>query len=301
MSEYTLENSHLKLVIDPEKGSSIMSCFIKKSNEWVSLMPNSGSDTVDLNASSFLMIPYSNRIKDGKFNFNKQSYQLNNSENNSIHGDVRKRPWKVTSVETDSIICSFNSNKFDKINWPWPFKATVQYSLIDNIFSSTITIHNMGKTPMPVGCGWHPYFNRSLTLNNEPVFFEFKADGVYPDINNTCMPSGPASKPVGIKDFTERKALDPNCMLDLCYENYDGRGYIHWPESGVKVSFDCSSECSHLIIYNPPKSYFAVEPVTNANNGVNLLSQDSYNSGVISIDKNQKLEATFSFKVDIEK
>ena len=80
--------------------------------------------------------------------------------------------------------------------------------------------------------------------------------------------------------------------------NFNGNGCIRWPESGIRLSFDCSPECSHHIMYNPQKPYFAVEPVTNANNGVNLHAKGDASSGIAVLEPGEILAAQFSMKVD---
>ena len=86
--------------------------------------------------------------------------------------------------------------------------------------------------------------------------------------------------------------------IDACYRGYDGGGYIYWPADGLRLDFDCSSSCSHLIIFNPPsRPYFAVEPVVNANNGVNLLAAGDNGCGVQVLEPGDALEARFQLSV----
>jgi hypothetical protein len=42
-----------------------------------------------------------------------------------------------------------------------------------------------------------------------------------------------------------------------------------------------------------------VEPVTNANNGVNLSAQGEPNSGVVSLSPGDNLDAEFNIRVDV--
>ena len=80
---------------------------------------------------------------------------------------------------------------------------------------------------------------------------------------------------------------------------YDGDGSVTWPESGIRLSFDCSPECTHLVVYNPPFPIFAMEPVTNANNGINLYAAGSPTSGVVVLEPGERLTAQFSLRVDV--
>ena len=62
--------------------------------------------------------------------------------------------------------------------------------------------------------------------------------------------------------------------------------------------FSCSPACTHLVVYNPSSPHFAVEPVTNANNGVNLLARGDASSGVAQLAPGESLQAHFSLRVD---
>jgi aldose 1-epimerase len=299
MSEITISNELLKTVIDPDYGAAVKALYLNKDGNEIEIMPDCLKDNSSLDASSFLMLPYSNRIENGKFTFDGKEYRLKNAEKHSIHGDTRKRKWSYSQPSQDRIVCSFDSTDFDDINWPWPFSAEVDYSLSGNTFTSNITLKNKGNTSMPAGFGWHPYYNRSLTQENEPVFIQFETAGVYPDINNNCIPSGNPEKPSEKLDFSKEKQLDPKVHIDNCYQGYDGKGYIAWPNSGIKASYECSSECTHVIFYNPDASTFAFEPATNANNGVNHFEDKDFKCGTVSLNPGEVLSASFSIIVDI--
>jgi aldose 1-epimerase len=153
---------------------------------------------------------------------------------------------------------------------------------------------------MPAGMGWHPYYNRVLSRAGEVVHLCMKVKAAYPDANGNRIPSGPAESLTPAQDFSTEKPLAPDYFLDTCFQGYDGQGYIVWPLSGIRVSFQCSPECTHLVIFNPlNKPYFAVEPVTNATNGVNLYSQGELQSGIVSLPPGKSFEARFEQRVDI--
>jgi len=298
MSEVTTSNELLKAVINPDYGAAVLAFYVKKDKKEIAIMPDSRKDSNSLDASSFLMIPYSNRIEDGTFTFNEKNHQLKNGKNHSIHGDTRKSKWIIEEINQDRIICYFDSSKYKDVNWPWPFSAEVDYSISGNTFKSRITLKNNGDTPMPAGFGWHPYYSRSLTKENEPVFVQFETEGVYPDINENCIPSGNPEKPFGKLDFSIEKQLDPKVHIDNCYQGYNGKGHMLWPDSGIKVSYECSPECSHLIFFNPDDPFFAFEPATNANNGVNHFNDEVFKCGTVSLKPGEKLSASFSIKID---
>lgn len=299
MPPIMLENETLRVDISPDQGTSIKAFHARKGDAWLPLMPDVRPEGSQLPAASFLMVPYSNRIENGTFTFGGQEFRLLHGERHSIHGDVRTRPWRVVDAAAEQLTCTFRSVDHENVNWPWPFEVEAGYRLEENAFSSCLTLWNRGSTAMPAGFGWHPFFSRALTREGEAVHLCFKVAGVYPDANDNRIPSGPVQPLTPEQDFSTEKPLDPDRFLDHCFQGYDGNGYIAWPESGVRLSFDCSPECQHLVIFNPPFPIFAVEPVTNANNGFNLYAAGRPNSGVVCLQPGECLTAQFNLQVDV--
>ena len=298
MSELLLENENLRLVLDPDQGVNVLAFYANIHDAWLSIMPDTRAPGIDLKAASFIMIPYSNRIEGGRFTFDGKEYQLENGGKHASHGDTRARAWCAESASESEALFVFDSRGHENVNWPWPFEARVRYALVGRVLASEITIWNRGDSPMPVGTGWHPYFSRSLTQEGEPVELHFQVTGVYPDANDNRIPSGPAQPLAPNQDFSSKRLLDPANSLDLCLHGYNGNGQICWPESKVCLTFDASEACSHLILFNPAKPYFAAEPVTNANNGVNLYAQGDPTSGIVVLHPNEQLHARFDLSVE---
>ena len=299
MPQVTLDNQQLRLIVDPDQGANVLAFAVHQRAGWLAVMPDvHGADT-DLKASSFAMIPYSNRIENGHFVFQGQAYQLANGEKHASHGDTRARPWVVEEASDTLIRCSFDSRLHGQVNWPWPFTAELTYELKDNVLASRITIWNQGDSTMPAGTGWHPYYNRTLTRADEPVEVYYNVGSVYPDVNDNRIPSGPSQPLAPNQNFSTPKELAPDNFIDVCFYGYDGNGFISWPESGVKLVYACSATCTHLVFFNPPKPYFAMEPVVNANNGVNLYAQGDPTSGIRLLAPGESLEATFEIHVEL--
>lgn len=299
MSAIQLANETLRLVVDPQNGAGTLSFSALVNGQWLPLMPDAQNPDCDLASANFLMLPYSNRIADGRFEFAGQTHQLRNDAQHAIHGDVRKRPWTIIEQSTSTLRCSFSSAEHEDINWPWPFAATALFALTENNLLMRLTLKNQGDTPMPAGFGWHPYFSRALTQAGEPVHLQFALDGAYPDANDTRIPSGPLQPLAPNQDFSREKALAPDNFLDTCCYGFDG-GYIAWPNSGVRLRFAPSANCRHLVLYNPAgTSYFAAEPVTNANNGVNLLAQNDPTCGTVSLDPGAEFSAQCTLSLEL--
>jgi aldose 1-epimerase len=292
-----LQNENSQAVIAPEYGAALMAWKTKLGGKWVDLTPDATQDTCDLQEASFLMIPYSNRIEHGKFVFAGTEYQLRDAENHAIHGTARRRQWKIVKNTEALVRCTFDTEDFDDCNWPWSFSAVAEYEVKGTVLRQYLSLTNTDSTAMPAGFGWHPYFSRALSREGETVRFRMNYGGVYPDANNNRIPSGPPQEPPEKMDFRQEKTLAPDNYFDCCSCccGYDGEGYIVWPESGGKIVFECSKELGHMVMYNPQgKPYFALEPVSNANNGFNLLAQGDQTSGVVILQPGEKLQAEFN-------
>ncbi len=286
----TLTNGFLHVAVDPDNGASVNAFAVKKDGAWLALTPDS--------RPGFLMIPYSNRIEHGHFSFEGQTYQLANGENHAIHGDARLRRWTTLETDSDHVCCVLSTVACPDRNWPWPYAARVEYHVSDHTLRSRLILWNRGETAMPAGFGWHPFYRRALTRPGELVFLRMAVQTVYPDLHGNRIPSGPPGPLPAALDFSQARPLLPDHFLDTCFQGYDGAGHIEWPESGIRLGFRCTPACTHLVIYNPREQpYFAVEPVTNANNGVNLYGQEEMRSGIVRLLPGHSLAADFEQQV----
>jgi len=298
MSVIALEQGDLRVVVDPDAGCSLLSFALRRDGQWLPLMPEVHEGLSDLRFASWAMVPYSNRIEDGRFTFAGRPYQLDRAEDHAIHGDVRERAWEVVDRTAARLAARFDTAGHGDVNWPWPFEVRAHVEVGQGRLLQRLSLTNRGDSPMPAGFGWHPYFNRRISGADEEVRLCFRVERAYPDANDTRIPSGPPVPLAANQDFARERVLEPDNFLDTSFCGYDGGGYIHWPGSDVRLDFRCSEACTHLVVYNPAGTpHFAVEPVTNANNGVNLLAAGEPTAGTQVLEPGQSLEAEFSLSV----
>lgn len=294
-----IENDTFQIHIDDTEGCNIKACFIKKGKKLLSLMPDSRAEDCSLEACSFIMAPYSNRIENGSFRFNGQSYQLERGDEHSIHGDVRQRSWQIVESSETLLHCRLNTADCEGVNWPWSFVIDAFFELHDNCFQSVLTLKNTSNSVMPAGFGWHPYFSRALSPKDQEIRMQVELTDVYPDDNGTRIPSGRLRSLREEEDFSVERVVKDDVFIDGCFYGYQGDGTLYWPGSGVRVTFDCTEKCKHAVIFTPlGKPFIAFEPVTNANNGVNLLAQGDDSAGTVPLQPGEQLSAQFDITVD---
>jgi len=99
------------------------------------------------------------------------------------------------------------------------------------------------------------------------------------------------------QDFSKLRPLD--LVLDHCFAGWDGRAEIRWPESRVRVVMEASAPLRHVIVYSPEgEPFFAIEPVSHANDGFNLFASGQPGSGVVVLRAGESLEGSFSLCIE---
>ncbi|MFT4041787.1 MAG: aldose 1-epimerase family protein [Gordonia sp. (in: high G+C Gram-positive bacteria)] len=116
--------------------------------------------------SGIVLIPWPNRIRDGRWIYHGTPMQLDITEpnrNNAIHGLLQYTPYRV-SDRSDSAI-TLTAQVFPQNGYPFHLDTAVRYELQEDGLSATHTITNIGAQPAPVAIGAHPF----LTLGDIPV------------------------------------------------------------------------------------------------------------------------------------
>lgn len=292
-----LENDRLRLGIEPAVGGSVVGWEARVDGAWTALLrPSPKPLARSSDASSFTLAPYSNRVRDGVFGFEGVTYRLQHPEKHAIHGDVRDRPWRVVTASREEARLELRSADFADFNFPFPIVCSARFALEGADLTMSLRVENAGSERMPAGCGFHPYFRRSLGAAETPEL-EMRVAGVYP--GTTPLPEGAPVPLAPGQDFSCRSPLPEG--LDHCFAGWDGRARIRWPASGVAVEVAAAPPLSHLVLYTPPgEPFFALEPVTNANDGFNLLTAGVPGTGVLILAPGEALDARVRLRVFLE-
>ncbi|MCX7818914.1 MAG: hypothetical protein N2652_06895 [Kiritimatiellae bacterium] len=297
--ELELRNDRLRLILSPRDGAGILAWALRRGESWIDLYPDVRDPVLKMRFASWMMIPYSNRIANGRFMWAGREYQLRNGENHAIHGDARNHPWSVTDRAEALVRLALDTRTRPAFNWPWPMELSAEIRLEGTALVQRLRIVNRGDSSMPAGFGWHPYYRRALTRPGEPVRIAFRAAGVWPDPDGDCLPNAPLAPLPPDLDCAAGCPVPTDRRYDTCLGGFDGRASIEWPDSGVRLHYECSPNVRHLVYFNPiERPVFALEPAANANNGVNLLAKGWANHGVIELPAGEALDAEFVTRVE---
>ena len=300
---HVLKSETWEVGLLPETGMSTAFGKVKRGETFIDFMRPTpeGSYGHASDCASYLLIPWSNRIKNGRFVFRGKPYQVrvNAADGSAMHGVAREHPWTVTHADATSLSARFDTRDHGGAGAPFAFSARAEFRVEGTRFSTTIGVKSESGSPMPAGFGHHPYFQRSLSSAEDAVLLEIPCDESFE--LEASIPKGP---PVPIEprlDFRALRPLDPDAQLDDCLTGRRPGAPIRfvYPKSELAVSFELDPLFENVVIYEPfRKTYFAVEPVTNANDGFNLYERGIRGSGVFVLEPGEERSATFVLNVE---
>jgi aldose 1-epimerase len=226
-----------------------------------------GEDELCSSGRGQLLIPWPNRIADGRYEFDGRAEQLPLDEperGNAIHGLVRWETWEVAERHPDRVVMAHLLHP--RPGYPFTLALRVEYALAGDGLTVRTEATNVGAEACPYGAGAHPY----LAV----------ADGSVDELTLT-VPSGSvlesddrglpvSARPVEGTDFDFRSPkrvgglLLDHCFTDLSREE-DGRARVRL---GNGTSLWADRSFDYLMIFtgdglpDVDRRSLAVEPMT---------------------------------------
>ncbi len=114
------------------------------------------------------LIPWPNRLADGRYSFDGSDYQVALTEpdkHNAIHGFLHWRPWQPVEHAGDRITMA--ATLFPLQGYPFTLNVRIEYRLDRTGLTVNTTATNSGNRPCPYGCGQHPYLSPGPGLVND--------------------------------------------------------------------------------------------------------------------------------------
>ncbi|MBB2977081.1 aldose 1-epimerase [Microbacterium endophyticum] len=150
---YTLTSSRARAEVC-QVGGALRSLNI----DGVDLVPRYPDGIPTPAASGIVLVPWPNRIRDGKWTQGGQTRQLAITEpafSNASHGLLRFAPYDVASLEADAV--TLRAVIYPQTGYPFQLETRVTYRLVQNGLHVSHTVTNIGAQPAPVALGTHPY------------------------------------------------------------------------------------------------------------------------------------------------
>jgi aldose 1-epimerase len=222
------------------------------------------------------LIPWPNRLREGRYTFDGSEQQLPLSEperKNAIHGLVRWANW--TCAERSPARIVMHHTLHPQPGYPFLLELTIEYTLGDNGLTVHTTATNAGAEPCPYGAGVHPYVTVGTPTIDEgvvtaPAAFWLKTD-------DREIPVAEERVDGTVYDFRQARRLG-DTKLDTGFADLsrdaDGRARVVVSGSGRTVSVWFDANYKYLMLFTgdslPEKGRrrrsLGVEPMTCAPN-----------------------------------
>lgn len=243
-----------------------------------------------LGMSCFPLVPFSGRVRDGRFRFRGREIQLALNflpQRHAIHGQGWQRPWQITASAEHELIIDY---RHTPDAWPWRYAARQQFRLDAERLTVVISVTNQSDSAMPAGIGLHPYFIRTAQVQ-----VRAGSDKIW--LNDAEVMPLRLTEPPAEKNSNRGIRL-AEVALDNTFTGWDGLAEITWPEWGAGLRIKNQQPTTpFLVVYSPPgERFFCVEPVSNSADAFNLADQGSSDTGMRVLEPGQTLAATIVFE-----
>jgi aldose 1-epimerase len=291
----TLSSGAARLAVAPFLGGSLIGYWWEADgarHDWLVASREAGiADFPELRLACFPLVPYSNRIRDGRFTFRGRTIVEPTAPGmaNAIHGHGWRLPWQVTARSEAALTMEYEHRPDPgSAAWPWRYRAWQTLALTPEMLAMTMGIESRAAEPMPAGLGHHPYFPRTRQSRVTAAIagIWWPEAGQLP-VERVVPP--PAADP-------RQGVMVDRVSLDHGYSGWNGSVRIEWPERRARLAMTADPALSTLVIYSPPeRAFFCVEPVSHCVDAFNLAAQGMSDTGMRVLDPGETWEATVRF------
>ncbi len=284
-----IEHGPYRLELCP-KGGGCITAFRHDGRDLLRPATDEYWQTFEPRASgSFPLVPFSNRIADGRAVFECRTYQFPINmppEPHSIHGDGWTSAWGVESAEPARAILVHSP-----ADTPFPYRARQIFELADDGLTASLELTNTGDERIPAGFGHHPYFPRTDDLTLEMAL----GDVWLPDERH--LPVRKETVPE-VWDFSSPRKIAPLTELDHDFTGGKVKAVLHWPASNIRLAIDADPIFRHMVVFVPPgRDYLCVEPVTHVANAVNMMAAGEEDTGLAVLEPGAIMKGSMRFTV----
>ncbi|WP_051980641.1 MULTISPECIES: aldose 1-epimerase [Burkholderiaceae] len=261
----TLQAGSLRAVLAPKVGGALAAFYEVTPDgplHWLRPATSAAFTERDpLRMASFPLLPYCNRIRDARFEFDGVTIDLAGNDTrfaHALHGNAWRHPWRVGARTESSVDLHFEHEPDARIpgDWPFRYRAQQRIALSGGALVITLSAQNLDNRPMPFGMGHHPYYPRTAaTRVQADVRAMWHADA---DVLPTHLGPHPAVDAL-------REGMSPDAFdLDNNFANWSHKATIAWPDEHRQLTMTADAPFDHMVVYAPANDpQLCVEPVTN--------------------------------------
>lgn len=200
------------------------------------------------------LIPWPNRLADGRYEFSGTALQVALTEpekHNAIHGLLRWRSWTPRERSADRVVMGIVLHPMT--GYPFTLDVAIEYQVSSAGLTVRTTATNQGDSPLPYGCGQHPYLSPGSGLIDECTVRLDATTRIDTD-DERQLPTG--REPVGGSPYDLRSGRRlGEQKIDYAYTDLardgDGRAWVRMecPHDGRTVALWVDEAYPYLELY----------------------------------------------------
>jgi aldose 1-epimerase len=286
----TLANAHLRLDVAPALGGGITRFDWRDDGALTPIFRRCRHVTADTHPNElacYPLLPYSNRIGGGHFNFAGRRVDVARNRPDEplpIHGDGWQSAWQVADSDREYVRLTLDRRD----GKPYSFRAAQTYKLDGPSLVITLEIENTGRDALPFGLGVHPFFVRDADTELSAA-----AGGLWLT-GDDWLPVRHVQAPPAWQ-FGVAYPM-PSEMVNNAFTGWSGRTSVLWPKR--RLSLTIAADTDYYVLYAPPgEDFFCFEPVDHPIKAVNLPGGGEAN-GMTVLAPGERLAREFRFTVE---
>jgi aldose 1-epimerase len=263
----------------PYLGGTVLELILKSGKQLHSLLESPGSlqDNIDnKHYHGAKLMPFPGKIPHGRYQFGGKRYTLRPNTRDgaaSIHGFVYMKPFRIVRTVVNNKLASIileHVDKGDTKGYPFKFSIRLTYTLANRSFSCRTLIRNLDSRAMPVGDGWHPYYNSTGQINR--LLLSLPSHSVV-ELTGQKVPTGRIIRPTRKTVTIPLRQKEFDSVFDLGEKRRRATTKLTGSKSGMELRLwqDAGTgKYRYLVVYRPPSgTSVAIEPWTCAPNAAN--------------------------------
>lgn len=279
----------LRVTVAPEAGGRIAKFWRETPKGQVHILQPMGPDAFDPfnwpKGGCYPLVPFSNRIRNGRFVFEgrERRLPLHPGTSDALHGFTQRRPWTIAAKTAASLTMTLIHTQDE---WDWAFTTSQLLDLTDDALTVTLTVKNLSDAPMPLGFGLHPYF--AVALGDRIAFdaqWNWAIDGGFVATHREAKPlhyDAPQSA-AGRTDYLSgwsRKATIAR-------------------QDGTTIRLSASDALDHFVFHVPDGgAYLCLEPVSHVADAFNLAPSGHEGTGLHVLAPGAAVEASVRMEIE---
>ena len=272
--EWIMENAHLRMCVS-SLGGKVQSLFSRQYQAPVLYENHAGG--------MFPMLPMANRVAGNRFIFQGREIVLPRHHADAhffLHGDGWLQCWDIIARGGDFCVLQLRRQHVCGFD----YLAQIRYQLLRNQLIASLTLTHCGSTPIPYGCGFHPFFSFDKRST-----VQFAASGYWPE-GEQHLPLDWQSPLPGYADFSHPQYGEDR-WLNVGYSGWSGRARIVSNVMNIAIL----SQTSWLMLFRMQgEPFLCLEPQTHPVNAHNMDGQP----GLRVLGTGDTLN--FSLKIDVQ-